>query len=727
MNAVAVEQAAHLFRSGKLNEAAECFTAILAQDPQNFDALHGLGLVHSRRGEFETAERLFDVALAQRPSSPEVLFNRASLLQKCGRYAEALACFDAALAVRAGFAEVFANRGAVLMDLGRYQDALADFTALTNAKPSLTQGWLNRGAALVKLARYRDAYGSYSNAIGISPELVEPRLSRAWVSLVLRQYAEALSDTAWILDRRPDNAPAWRLRGDILAQTSRREMAVESYGRAIALQPNDEDALNNRAINLFALLRFEEAAVDWAALVEFNPDYRYALGNLFFARRCCCDWPGSEKLLAKLGPKLSAGKLVAQPFHTFICCTTAEEIFAPSRGFASSEYPPKVPLASGVAYSHDRIRIGYLSGNFHNHAVARLIAGVFEHHDRARFDVQAFSFGPDDGGSLRRRLAPQFDAFIDVRHWDDDRAAQEIRSREIDVLVDLMGFTENSRPGIVAHRPAPVQINYLGFPGTMAADYVDYLVADAVVIPERHASCYSEKIIRLPHCYLPADDRRPVGQSPSRKDAGLPERGFVFCCFNHSYKITPDIFAVWMRLLRAVPSGWLWLSNLDPTAKRNILAEAQARNVDTARIIFAPFAGEDADHLARLSVADLFLDTNGYNAHATASDALWAGVPVLTICGDTFPARVGASLLRSIGLDELIAPDLGTYQQIALSLAADRSRLSDIRTKLARNRATHPLFNTRIFTRNLESAYATVVDRSRKGLTPRSFAAGSAA
>jgi len=300
--------------------------------------------------------------------------------------------------------------------------------------------------------------------------------------------------------------------------------------------------------------------------------------------------------------------------------------------------------------------------------------------------------------------------------------AEEIRRREIDILVDLMGFTENSRPGIAARRPAPVQVNYLGFAGTMGADYIDYLIADPVVIPEGGETHYSEKIIRLPGCYLPADRARKIADTPiTRTACGLPEVGFVFCCFNHSYKIRPDVLDVWLRLLQQIPASVLWLNQMDPAAQRNVASRARARDVDPARIIFAGFVADDAEHLARLRLADLLLDTPGYNAHATALDALWAGLPVVTIAGDRFPARVGASLLKAVGLPQLIARDLESYEQLALTLAADPGRLRAIRGKLAKNIGTEPLFDTAASARHLESAFETVMNRQRLGLPPAGF------
>ena len=716
------EDAARLFRAGRLREAAEAYARILKADPQNFDALHALAAVYFQQGEFEPAENLLARALALRPDSAEILYNRGSLLQKLGRKDEALICFDAALSVRADYPEALGNRGAVLMELGRYDEAFADYSILTIARPSWPQAWSNQGAALMKLTRYREALASYSKAITVKPDSIEARRARAWLAFSLRQFAEALADIAWILARDPSDAVAWQLRGDVLAAAGRNEAAVESYGRAIALRPDGADCLFNRANNLFGLRRFEHAVRDYAAVVRLHPEYRYALGHLVFAKLCCCDWPALDGLRDELRTGVQTGRLAVQPFHALVALDSEEAIFRATRDFAAAEFPGNAERRPHrAAHTCERIRVGYVSAGFHNHAVSRLIAGVFEHHDRSRFEVTAFSLGPDDGGSMRRRLIPAFHEFVDVSSWDDQRVADEIRHREADIVFDLMGFTENSRPGILAQRPAPIQINYLAYPGTMAVDHIDYLIADGTVIPPGSEAHFSEKIIRLPHCYLPQDLLRAVASPVSRTDAGLPQRGFVFCCFNHSYKIIPGIFDVWMNLLRRVRGSVLWLNQLDFAAQRNLVAQAKSRGIEAERIIFAPFVADDFGHLARLQLADLFLDTPLYNAHATASDALWVGVPVLTIRGETFPARVGASLLHSLDMDELISPDLGSYEENALVLAREPARLQGIRSKLAANSGTGHLFNTAEFTRHFESALETVALRFWQGLPPQSF------
>jgi predicted O-linked N-acetylglucosamine transferase (SPINDLY family) len=379
-------------------------------------------------------------------------------------------------------------------------------------------------------------------------------------------------------------------------------------------------------------------------------------------------------------------------------------------------------LWRGEIYAHDRIRIAYLSADLHDHATAHLMAGLFEMHDKSRFETTAVSFGPDDRSDLRRRLKNSFEHFLDVRADSDQAVAELVRQREIDIAVDLKGFSQNARPGIFARRAAPVQVNYLGYPGNLGADYFDYIIADETIIPDDRRQFYSEQVVWLPDSYQANDSQRQIAATtPTREQCGLPGTGFVFCCFNNTIKIMPEMFDIWMRLLTDVDGSVLWLIDGNATASANLRREAERRGVSAARLIFAPRVAL-AEHLARHRNADLFLDIVPCNAHTTASDALWAGVPVLTYLGGTFAGRVAASLLKAAGLPELVATSLEQYEAMALALARDPGRLASIKEKLARNRGTCPLFNTRRFTRHIEAAYVTMWEQSQRGQRPSGFA-----
>jgi protein O-GlcNAc transferase len=417
------------------------------------------------------------------------------------------------------------------------------------------------------------------------------------------------------------------------------------------------------------------------------------------------------------------GLPASSPFPLLAIPTSAGvQLECAKRYSADQHAASSAPLWRGQRYSHDRIRVAYLSADLHAHATAQLMAGLFEQHDKSRFETIAMSFGPALDSDMRQRLVRSFDRFIDVRALSDEAIAELIYSMEADIAVDLKGFTRDARTNILAKRPAPIQVSYLGYPGTMGANYIDYLIADRVVVPDDQHNAFSEKVVCLPDSYQVNDThRRNAAITPSRTEAGLPEGGFIFCCFNNNFKITPDVFDVWMRLLKEIEGSVLWLIAGNSVAPANLRREAALRGVAAERLIFAPRTGSE-DHLARHRLADLFLDTYYCNAHTTASDALWAGVPVLTCSGATFAGRVAGSLLTAVGLPELITHSLDDYEVLALKLARDPALLAALRQKLACHRETYPLFNTERFARHIEAAYIEMWERCQRGEPPQSFA-----
>jgi predicted O-linked N-acetylglucosamine transferase (SPINDLY family) len=591
------------------------------------------------------------------------------------RLIEALARFDDALSIEPRFAEALTNRGAVQLARKKPEEALVSFDAALAIDPGLLEAWNNRGNVLSELGRYDEAVASYDRVLAARPQLFEAQVNRGTALLA-----------------------SWRA-GEAFA----------SYDRAVRINPDDANALNGRANALFELKRFEEAIGDYEGVLRLDPEHAHVAGNLAFSRLHCCDWRFLNEDRERLKTAINRSMPVINPFQNLALSSSASVQKQCAALWVADKYPaaPR-PLWNGEHYDHDRIRIAYLSADFRDHAVAQSLAGVFEEHDRTRFETIAVSWGPPDESQMRIRLAGVFDRFINADGTSDSELARRLREMEVDIAVDLMGFTGECRPNVLALRPAPIQVNYLGFPGTMGAPYMDWLMADRTVIPESDREHYSEDIVYLPDCYLPTDSKRRIANAPTRDEAGLPETGFVFASFNNSYKFSPELFDIWMRLLRAVDGSVLWLSSVNAAAARNLKREAQARGVDADRLVFAPFLARSEDHLARLSLADLFLDTLPYNAHATAADALWAGVPLVTAAGRTFAGRVAASLLQAGGLTELIAESLEAYEPLALKLARDPLALAAVKAKLAANRETNALFDTASFTRNLEAAYLTL-------------------
>jgi predicted O-linked N-acetylglucosamine transferase (SPINDLY family) len=435
-----------------------------------------------------------------------------------------------------------------------------------------------------------------------------------------------------------------------------------------------------------------------------------------------CAWDRWTRFAVELPAHIADGKAVVSPFMLLGYSDDPALQRQCARNYSDHRVPSSpTPLWTGGARRHDKIRVAYLSADFRRHPMTSVITGLFEAHDRAAFEISGISFGIDDGSPMRRRLIAAFDRFDDVRGMVDEEIAKLLYEHEIDIAIDRNGHTRDSRPGILARRPAPVQVNYLGYPGTMGARFIDYIIADKVVVPFEHQQFFTEKIVHLPDCYQVNDDKRKIADTtPTRREAGLPERGFVFCCFNNNWKITPAMFDIWMRLLHRVEGSVLWLLRDNDGAERNLRQEAALRGVDPARLVFAGRLPAEA-HLARHRLADLFLDTLPYNAHTTASDALWVGLPVVTCMGETFAARVAASLLRAIGMPELIAADLADYETLALRLAQDSALLAGTKAKLQWQRDTHPLFDTGRFARHIEAAYRTMEEIRQRGEAPRSF------
>jgi len=535
------------------------------------------------------------------------------------------------------------------------------------------------------------------------------------------RFEDALRVLHAAVSAEPGSPQLWSNCGTVLALMRHFEDAEESFSRALGLAPDFPGALLNRAQARMQLRRYDGAAQDYRALLALNPDVPFARGALLRAKLQACDWSGLAEQWDRAREEMHAGKPVLPAMVATALCETPQEQLAASRILANKRFPARPPLWNGERYRHERIRLAYVSADFHAHATAALTAGLFEIHDKTKFETFAISFGPNAGSAMRRRLESAFEHFTDVRAKSDSEIAQVLRENEIDIAVDLKGYTDDSRPGIFALRPAPLQVNYLGFPATMGAPYIDYIIADAVVIPAEDHIHYSEKVVHLPHSYQPNDRLRERPDAmPARAEAGLPDGAFVFCCFNNVYKIVPDVFAVWMRLLRDVPGSVLWLLEDNEASTRNLKREAAERGITPERLIFAPRVAPEV-HLARHRLADLFLDTAPYNAHTTGSDALWMGLPLVTCAGRTFPSRVAASLLRAAGIPELATSSLGEYEQLARALACEPERLASIKTKLERNREAAPLFDTAHYTRHLESAFVTMWERHQRGEQAESF------
>ncbi|HEY1288576.1 MAG TPA: tetratricopeptide repeat protein [Burkholderiales bacterium] len=649
-------------------------------------ALFFEALEHLAREDYAAAEERLKAAHRLVPERVSVLTNLSAALVRQDKTAEAAQYAERAVTLDPANADGWLNVALCRKRAGAPLEALACCERSIAARPQHPDGWSSRGAALLDLQRPEEALASCDRAIALQA----------------------------------DHAAAWSNRGLALNALQRFDEAVACHRRATELDARSAQAWTNLAVALGDLGRHDESLACYEKALALRPP-PFALGDWLRAKMQVCDWDGFEPGCERTLAAVDAGERAASPFALLAVRSTPAQQRRCAQTYVKELFPPAPAQAPPPRGAGERIRLGYFSRDFRNNALSYLLAGLFEQHDRDRFELFGFSFGPQVIDAMRMRVEAAFEHFLDVSAKTDDEIARLARELGIDIAVDLKGLSGYARTGIFARRAAPVQVAYMGYPGTMGAPYIDYLIADRIVVPERELRHYSECVVWLPHTYWANDSKRPIAQrTPRRAEAGLPEKAFVFCCFNNPAKITPDAFGVWMRLLAAVEGSVLWLLDHNAAATRNLRAEAQARGIASARLVFAPQL-ESAAHLARHRLADLVLDTFYYNAHTTAADALWAGLPVLTCPGEAFASRVGASLLHAVGLPELIAASPADYERLALSLATEPGRLAKIRKKLADNIATHPLFDTALFTRHIEAAYAAMRERSLQGLRPQRF------
>jgi protein O-GlcNAc transferase len=706
----------------RYDEALASYDRALALKPDYAEAHNNRATLLATLKRHDEALAGFDRALALKSDYPEALNNRGNALSALSRHDEALASYEQALAIKPDYAEAINNCGNVLAALERNEEALTRFEQALALAPSYAVGWYNRGNALSALKRYGEALTCYDRALALAPDYAEASDNRGNALLRLNRYEEALASIEHALALNPASPGTHNNHGSTLSALKQHEAALASYDRALALKPDFADAHSNRGNTLKDLRRHEDARASFERALAIDPEHIDASVGIAEVVISVCDWARTGPLADELRARVTAGKPTVAPFTLLAYCDDPALHAECAKTFVADRMPLKPqPLWRGPPARHDRIRVAYLSADFHLHATAYLIAELLELHDHARFEIVGLSFDRGDGTDMRRRLVQSFDQFHDVYARSDHDTAKLMHELEIDIAVDLKGHTGDARLGIFAHRGAPIQASYLGYPGTVGADFIDYVIGDPVVTPFEHAPYYVEKIVQLPDCYQVNDRKRAIATRPSRQQAGLPPAGFVFCCFNNNYKVTAPVFDAWMRLLKAVPGSVLWLLRDNVGAEANLQREAQARGIDPQRLVFAG-RRDLAEHLARHQLADLFLDTLPYNAHTTGSDALWAGVPMVSWLGNAFAGRVGASLLRSVGLPELVTTSLEDYEALALRLASEPALLDGFRQRLARNLDTCPLYDTDRFRRHIEAAYTTMWEIWQRGEAPRAFA-----
>jgi len=706
----------------KIHEAIENYRKVLEIDPA-FESVY-LNLIKAllQVDRVSEAKATLINGIALHPEVADFHQYLGNIFAYENNDAKAEASFLKALTLKPYYPEVYNNLGLLYKTKGRLEKAIEAYEEALRIFPNYAEAHYNCGIAQMQIKRYESALSSYNCAIALHLNYPDLYNNRGWVLCCLRRYDEAIASFDHALKLDPQHAGAHNNRGVALGRLNQFEEALACYEKAIQIKPEYADAISNRGMALAALKRHAEAAQAFRELVTIAPSYDYAIGFLLAEQMYSNDWANYSKQCENIVSAIRAGKRAINPFSFLAISQSEADSLQCSRIYLNQHFAESPgSLSAGQHYNHTKIRIAYLSADFHDHATVFLMAELFELHDRDAYSITAVSFGPDSSGPMRKRIQGCFDQFLEVRNLSDYAVAKLLRQLEIDIVIDLKGFTTDSRPGILAHRPAPIQVNYLGYPGSMGSEYIDYIIADKYVIPSEHKQHFVEKVVWMPDSYQVNDSKRHIANwQPSRAELGLPDRGFVFCCFNNNYKITPEVFDVWMRLLKKVEDSVLWLLEDNVSASKNLIKEAGLRGIPPHRLIFAPRIELDK-HLARHRFADLFLDTLPCNAHTTASDALWAGLPVLTCMGPTFAGRVAASLLHAIGLSEMVTESTGEYESVAIQLAKSPGQLTNLRAKLIANRETMPLFNADLFRRNIESAYRTMVNMHQKKQVPASF------
>jgi predicted O-linked N-acetylglucosamine transferase (SPINDLY family) len=741
-----------LERMDRPDEALASYAHAVALNPGDALACYNRGTLLGRLGRAEEALASFDQAIVANAGYAEAYFNRGSLLKALQRWDEALASYGKAIQIAPGFALAYLRRGMLLSEMQQSDAALASYEKAIELDPGLAAAHCYRGVLLQDTERPDAALASYDKAIELDPRFAEAYYNRGTLHQQADRPDAAMADYDKTIELVPHFAEAHANRGALLHARKQSDAALASYDKAIALDPNYFDAFLSRGVVLMSLERWNEAlaSLDRAialapgsadahcdrgdvleqlmepveAIASFDralalrPDSPAILRKRTILRMNVCDWHDLQSDIERVTAEIRSDRPVSvAPLALSALLDEPSLLHRAARIWARNECPPDDSLRAIAPRPREgKIRVGYYSPDFRSHPVAALTADLFELHDRSRFEVSAFAFGPEAADPMRKRLERAFDSFLDVRDRSDLEVATLSRDLGIDIAVDLAGFTAHSRTGIFALRAAPIQLSYIGFLGTLGAPYMDYLIADATIIPPAHQEDYSEKIIYLP-CYQVNSKREMSERQFTRQELGLPPQGFIFCCYNTLYKLQPTTFQTWMRILRRVPGSTLFICSDDADAKQNLLDATRRSAVASDRIVFGKRIKRE-EYQARFRAMDLFLDTWPYNGGATVSDALWSGLPVLTFMGRSFASRYAASLLQAVDLPELITENAQQYEELAVELAADPERLEGIRRKLTDNPRVAPLFDIRSFTGHLESAYIKIWERYRAGLPP---------
>ena len=705
----------------KYNEALICFDRVLGSSPENIEAWSGKGLTLHELERYGDAITHFDQALSISQNDLAARYYKSNTLYVLKHYEDSLINFNYALELYPEYAELWSNKGMVLKELKLFKEAINHFDTALTLKPDYAEAWSNRGIVLYELKQYEESISNYDQALGLKPNYAEAWSNKGISLCAIQAHEEAINHFNKAINLKPDYAEAWSNKGIVLYELKQYEESIATYDKALSLRPNYPEAWSNKGISLHELKKYDEAITNHEQALSLKPDVDWIYGDLRHLKMKICSWKNFHEDTKTICSKIEAHQKIIHPFSLLSLIDNPNLQKKCSEIYVEDKYPFNPALGNILkSPKKEKIRIGYFSADFRNHPVSLLTVELFELHDKDRFEVIAFSYGADDKSNMRLRLSKAFSQFIDVSLMADINIARLSRELSIDIAVDLSGHTAHSRMGIFAYRVAPLQLSYIGYLGTTGAQYFDYLIADKIIIPDSYENFYSEKILYLQS--YQANDRKKVisEKSFTRHELGLPKNGFIYCCFNYSYKILPETFDCWMKILRASEESVLFLYAENSFVEENLKNYAEAAGVKSERLIFGKHMSLD-EYLARYRVCDLFLDTYPYGAGTTASDALWAGLPVLTMAGQTFASRIAASLLNAIGLPELITSAQGDYEALAIELSKNPNKINALRQKLAENILSKPLFDTPLFTKNIEAAYSKIYERYQADLPVESI------
>ena len=737
---------------GRMDEAVESLKKAISAEPNYVDAHYNLAITFKELGRLDDAVKSYQKVIEINPNFAQAYNNLGNVFNDLRKTKAGIECFEKAIEINPNFAQAYNNLGNVYKDLEQHDDALQSYKKAIEINPNIAEAHNNLGNVLKDLEQHDDAIQSYKKAIEIKPEFAEVynNLGNVLKDLGLLEDAVQFYEHA-VINKKDDYRSHTNL-GFALVGLARINEAINSFEKAISINPLYVEAHHYLGNALNSLGKVKESVKCHEKAIELNPNFAeayYSLGNIFRnlkqrdkAHLCyekaisikpdlvflfgtflnnkmnLCFWDNYSNLIRELRRKINNNEKAIGPFSLLGLIDDPALQKKASEIFINHHYPVKYNLSKTYHYSkHQKIRIGYFSGEFKKHPVAYLTAELYELHDRNQFEVHAFSFGPDTKDEMNLRIKAGVDYFHNVQSMSHREVVEHARFLEIDIAIDLGGFSGNSRPAIFSMSVSPIRLSYIGYLGTMGADYYDYLIADPVMIPKENQKYFNEKIVYLPSFQVNDSKDLPPEVTLTRKDVGLPEEGFVFCCFNTTYKITPTIFDSWARILKQVEDSLLLLYVENESAELNLLNEIKQRGLNSERLIFCERL-KRPDYLARYRTADLFLDTHPYNAGTTASDALKMGLPMITYLGNSYQARMGASIVKALNLPELITNSLEEYEALAIELATNPEKMQAIKDKLASNLTTAPLYNTKLFVKNLESAYTTMYERHHEGLEP---------